>query len=776
MFISVLAPSDLEKIRAAACVSLDLETTALTPASPPTVIGGKKIGDLYSLSHYEKLFGPGADVRPRVRIKGLYLPGGVHLVFDFDALNDDEKKALVHAACDDKIIFGHNLSFDFMWLVRISPDIKPLIVIDTMLLIRAVQPGIPWKLHALAADESQEAARYIVERKGDASISLNAMCVAVLGHGLEKSWQKPHNWCVRHLSPGHYEYVLGDLAAPVEIFLKIAQNLCPAPAARGFSRAAKPADVDPVLSALEALQRVKIASSYFEIWQHMPLALAHISRRGIPLRLENVERIKQHRISRIGDTVPMLLEHIPALGEHKALLSSGTLSTPAAVKVALGAYAAENGCVLEEAEDGVPIIASKKVKLSGANELAGWEAWDMLQRSKKVASLCDEYKAYSLPSPHASHRLLHPIISPSTVTLRCATGAPNVQNLPRPERGLDDELQIRSVVEAYDGWSIISADFAQIELRIAAALALRAIKESRDCLDGKFDAPRWVREALILGEGTEPLDPAAEGFEGLRNALALAWRGVCQRGTPMAEIFRRGLDPHLLTGVGIAARKGFDLSGMTALEYLSSLDADATKALTKTLSDDRQAAKPANFGLLYGAQAETLWRLGITDYGMRWSLEEATAVRDAWMHDYCDIAFWQQWVTYVHKAAKGNEVSLYRRNRYSKEMETKPYLMRTSTTLLGRPICTPERRECLNHQDQASGSEMISLALISLDIASEYVIDVVHDELVAHCPDELVPEVRADIEKKMLAAADRLLAPWDIPGGCEVKVAKRWGK
>lgn len=64
----------------------------------------------------------------------------------------------------------------------------------------------------------------------------------------------------------------------------------------------------------------------------------------------------------------------------------------------------------------------------------------------------------------------------------------------------------------------------------------------------------------------------------------------------------------------------------------------------------------------------------------------------------------------------------------------------------------------------------------TLDVASDFVIDVVHDELVALCPDDQVEAVSNDIKIKMLRAADRLLAPWEIPSGVDVKVSKRWGK
>ena len=72
----------------------------------------------------------------------------------------------------------------------------------------------------------------------------------------------------------------------------------------------------------------------------------------------------------------------------------------------------------------------------------------------------------------------------------------------------------------------------------------------------------------------------------------------------MTDAFRAGLDVHLLTGVGLAARQGFlDLGGLDAGAYLAAADAAAMK---DRLTTQRQSAKALNFGLLYGMQAEAL--------------------------------------------------------------------------------------------------------------------------------------------------------------------------
>ena len=131
---------------------------------------------------------------------------------------------------------------------------------------------------------------------------------------------------------------------------------------------------------------------------------------------------------------------------------------------------------------------------------------------------------------------------PSYMQLGADTGRmssikPNNQQIPR-------DSEFRQCVEAPEGWKIVDADFSQMELRLAAALA---------------------------------------------------------NDENMIQAFIRGEDLHDYTA--------------------------------EQMGCDRQIAKSANFGLLYGAGAE-----GLRNYagssGVLMTLEEATKVRDNWLRTY----------------------------------------------------------------------------------------------------------------------------------------------
>jgi DNA polymerase I-like protein with 3'-5' exonuclease and polymerase domains len=122
---------------------------------------------------------------------------------------------------------------------------------------------------------------------------------------------------------------------------------------------------------------------------------------------------------------------------------------------------------------------------------------------------------------------------------------PNNQQIPR-------DKQFRSCVEAPEGWLLVDADFGQMELRLAAAVA----NDKR-----------------------------------------------------MIEAFQRGEDPHTVTAEAIGC--------------------------------DRQTAKSANFGLLYGSGAT-----GLRNYagamGITMSQERAAEVRTDWLNTFQGIADWQK--------------------------------------------------------------------------------------------------------------------------------------
>lgn len=725
-FLTSIPPTLEAEIRDNPSTTLTLWTTATSPTCCPGDLGGKLIAGRWQKAHYQKLHGgAGFDARARAVVLGVSLgPGqGRRHAFHLATMTPSDLARLVEMVTRDKMIIGYDLAPLFVWLMHIAPGvaIEPHEVVDVMLLARCVYPEDLWGLHRVAAMDPEsdgeivEHARAFINNAeaGDAPGGIDALALTLLARTPPREWKGFHHWMPTALSAAHLEHVIMECDLPRLLLL--------------------------VMTAGDTGGRPG-QDTFDGVWAHMPLALAKITARGIPLNAERATAVQMHRVVQLQELTPQLLKHAPELADYGPTLRAGTLTTPQGLKAALGAYAARLGCTLETGGDGLPAVGAEKALLAGAHAVPGWLAWEVIQKAKKAAALVGEYKRNSAPaSGQPGRRLIKSMMSPRAVTMRLSSEAPNAMAMPRAEKGLEPELQVRAVVEAFPGWRVISADYAQIDLRVAAALAQRAIAGARDALEGRAEAPGWVLAAL-RGDAVESV--AAQG-------LARAWAGLQARGTPMADAFRQGLDPHTITGTGLAARRG-----------------------TAFGPEDRQAAKAINFGLIYGLSVESLWRRGVVKYGLTWTMADAAVAHEAWFQDYPDMDFWQRWTQAVHVDAQ--PTSLYRRNFWTKEKGIKDERMRHSTTLSGRPVLTPEKREQLNHADQGTGADVIAAAVLGMGVAGNFIVNLVHDEIVAHAPEHLADAVAADIVRSMKAAASRVLEPWGVPVDVEVTIAGCW--
>lgn len=160
-------------------------------------------------------------------------------------------------------------------------------------------------------------------------------------------------------------------------------------------------------------------------------------------------------------------------------------------------------------------------------------------------------------------------------TGRMSCISPNLQQIPRDSR-------FRDCVKAPKGWRLVVADYAQMELRLAAA------------------------------EAEDPL---------------------------MIEAFQRGTDLHTLTAMQIY---GVD-------------EHEVTK-------EQRQIAKSANFGLLYGSGARGL-RNYAASMGIQMDLDEAAEVREKFHAAYTGISRWQRKNAQAADACKTNAAIRIRKSQ-----------------------------------------------------------------------------------------------------------------
>lgn len=193
-----------------------------------------------------------------------------------------------------------------------------------------------------------------------------------------------------------------------------------------------------------------------------------------------------------------------------------------------------------------------------------------------------------------------------------------------------------------------------------------------------------------------------------------------------------------------AYQRGEDLHSLTAAAITG-------KALDAVSKEDRQLAKAANFGLLYGMGAARLRDYARDGYGVTLSEGEANRVRDAFFAAYPGLRAWH-------------------RSQSDGVIETR--------TLAGRRrIGISSFTEKLNSPVQGSGADLLKLALARLweyrdEVPGTAPVLCVHDEIVLECEAADAPDVAAWLKQQMEAAGAGLLP--DVPVVAEVTIAEDW--
>jgi DNA polymerase-1 len=195
-----------------------------------------------------------------------------------------------------------------------------------------------------------------------------------------------------------------------------------------------------------------------------------------------------------------------------------------------------------------------------------------------------------------------------------------------------------------------------------------------------------------------------------------------------------------------AYRTGLDLHTVTAQRILGRENVSR---------DDRQLAKSANFGLLYGMGPEGYQTYARSEYGVELTLEQAQSYREAFFAAYPGLRSWHRSV----------------RNQHASE----------TRTLAGRRRLLPAEAFDtwrLNTPVQGTGADGLKLALALLWERREQVLSarpvlVAHDEIVVECPIEQSESVAAWLKQAMIDAMASWLEP--VPVEVEVRTAPTWG-
>ncbi len=202
-----------------------------------------------------------------------------------------------------------------------------------------------------------------------------------------------------------------------------------------------------------------------------------------------------------------------------------------------------------------------------------------------------------------------------------------------------------------------------------------------------------------------------------------------------------------------AYRGGKDLHRLTASLILD-------KPVEEVTKEDRQIAKSANFGLLYGMGAEGFKKYAESNYGVSLSFNEIEAFRDKFFKVYQGLAKW-------HKQTKKQ---MYRDKGAGLNIETRTLANRR------RLMREPSPMQLLNTPVQGTGADMLKLALSRLPEALKTtgakIIGTVHDEIILECPEQTAAVVADILSVVMVEAGSEFLT--SVPVEAEASIGESW--
>ena len=202
-----------------------------------------------------------------------------------------------------------------------------------------------------------------------------------------------------------------------------------------------------------------------------------------------------------------------------------------------------------------------------------------------------------------------------------------------------------------------------------------------------------------------------------------------------------------------AYRNGQDLHRLTASLILDKPVEEVTKG-------DRQIAKSANFGLLYGMGASGFKKYAESNYGVNLTLKEAEAFRDKFFKAYQGLAKW-------HKQTKKQ---MYRDKDAGVNIETRTLANRR------RLMPEPSPQQLLNTPVQGTGADLFKLALSRLPEAlagtDARIIGTVHDEIILECPEQTAAKAADILSTVMVEAGIEFLTR--VPVEAEASIGDSW--
>lgn len=783
-------PALLDAIRNAPWKILDLETTGLNPASKEQNFSNKD-------------FRRGINPVLRVRVSSVLFidKDGLQVVgFDYDQLTESERLQVSEVAFTNAVI-AHNAGFDGYW-TRIRAKLRPSLLLDTMLMSRVLAPDHPIVMAKLCSDESVDPeirkAAELMFMSGKSGWSLADLSVGRLGKLVEKALQGPKNWCEPFLDQKSYNYATGDTRTTFELVLSLF----------GLQEADVVADPELLLTRYFQLRS---ENSSLAIIEPQVMDIIEMRETGMPWCKESADEYVTQQWAKVKAAGRKLVELEPALAPYERAMTEPGSGVTADLKKAIGEAFASRGIELEMTEKsnafkiGEKDLRRAKAAIDGESKVM-FDVWVALNKAKKAGGMAKEFTAFAVRS---GDERLHPNTGHGPVTGRLSSSEPNCQQMPRDQG-------FRACVKARKDFKIVASDYSALDMRVGAALAIRAQHQILEAYMGDRKVTLDVRRIIErVFEGVVTLE-AAVAEEARAQKDFSEWKEKREVQTEAGgdarkrywDAYRKKARVLLLSGfqrclkyVRVRAdeenaadwgslRDAFNIPGMdihswTALGMvgkdpkamfagLSNEDvAIQLKQAKKDLGDVRQTGKVGNLSLLYAMKTLGLMDAAAKNYNIHWTFEKADQVRVDWLATYVEIDLWHKWT----ELTPFDSVFVPDPDRGMKYVKKEVY---ASYTLGNRLIYAFGLNAALSYEDQSTGADILGRVMTVLredyPRLSKMCINQVHDELVLEVPADTVDEDTETINRVMTECAEHFLMPFGIKGECSPAVGDFWLK
>lgn len=778
----------LQEIEQSPFKIIDTETTGLNPASKPVNVTGKDLRR-------------GVDPTVRLRIVTVLYWHNYEFkceAFDFDQLTEEERVLVSKNAYKDMVI-AHNAGFDAYW-VRLRTKVRAKYLLDTMLLSRALVPHHPLVMASFCGNEEIDP---VLRRhaegmftEGRSGWSLSDLVAGLFRVVIPKGMQKPRNWCEPFLSQEAYKYATDDTWWVLRILLKL------------FKLSEEEVKKDPFL-LIRCYEKLLAENKIIKLIDPQVADVVEMREHGMPWDPDEAKKYYESQKGlvgalavKMGELDSSLINFIPQMAEMGEGIS-------ASLKDAIGNSFIKVGLPIEVTDKaGTFKIGEKDLRRIKATadprskEL--FETWVKLNKAKKAASMSQDFTGFEQRA--GGKKRIHPNTGHGPQTGRLASSEPNCQQAPRDQG-------FRANVKARKGHKISAIDFSALDMRVGAALAIRAQRQMFEAYmgDRKVDADvlsciqRVYERKLTLDKAREIEKKHADDFEAYkkkrdeegidrskywelyrkkaRNVLLSSFQRCLQEvkekadaaGTTdwgsLRDAFNiKGMDIHTWTALGMIGKDPKAIFGGLSNE-------DVAKQLKKekaALGDVRQTGKVGNLSLLYAMKTAGLIEAAAKNYDIHWDFETADKIRKDWLAAYVEVDLWHKWTELNPYTSVFVPDSEYGGSKFTKKAVFASY------TLAERLIFAFGLNAGLSYEDQSTGADIMGVAMDRF--RNEYpeifecIVNQVHDELIFEFPDDKAQEWTDISARVLVESAEVFLGPYGVKAEVGPAVADFWVK